>query len=140
LGPLERAKGPNRVGVSLPSPEDGSTSSFRNVVAFYLIRIPDDAQCPEPIHSYTTVRTLQIQQTVKLAFREFSLVHLRRSFCPCSVPLISVPRLNASCILTHCSVRKLKRKDKPKVPIWIPVSQFLSCCATVSIPRRVHFH
>jgi hypothetical protein len=41
LGPLERAnlnrsgpliEVPNRVGVSLPSPEDGNRSSFRNVV------------------------------------------------------------------------------------------------------------
>jgi hypothetical protein len=41
LGPSERtnqwlwldlSKGPNRVGVSLPSPEDGNRSSFWNVV------------------------------------------------------------------------------------------------------------
>jgi hypothetical protein len=29
---LALSKGPNRVGVSLPSPEDGNRSSFRNVV------------------------------------------------------------------------------------------------------------
>jgi hypothetical protein len=47
LSPLERlrlalSKGPNRVGVS--HPEDGNSSSFRNIV---FIRIPDDGQIPE---------------------------------------------------------------------------------------------
>jgi hypothetical protein len=47
LGPLEKAnqvrylrlalsKGPNRVGISLPLPEDGNRPSFRNVVFQYL--------------------------------------------------------------------------------------------------------
>jgi hypothetical protein len=31
---LALAKGPNRVGVSLPSPEDGNRYSFRNAVFF----------------------------------------------------------------------------------------------------------
>jgi hypothetical protein len=31
---LALSKGPNRVGVSLPSPEDGKRSSFRNTVFF----------------------------------------------------------------------------------------------------------
>jgi hypothetical protein len=49
LGPLEKAKlnqGPNRVGVSLPSPEDGNRFSFRYVV-FLLFEIPDDGQSPD---------------------------------------------------------------------------------------------
>jgi hypothetical protein len=31
---LALSKGPSRVGVSLPSPEDGNRSSFRNAVFF----------------------------------------------------------------------------------------------------------
>jgi hypothetical protein len=45
LGPLDRA---NREGVSLPlSPEDGSRSSFRNVMLSSYFRFPDDGQSPE---------------------------------------------------------------------------------------------
>jgi hypothetical protein len=42
------SKGPNRVGVSLPSPEDGDRSSFRNVVfSRYLeFRTMDEAHKP----------------------------------------------------------------------------------------------
>jgi hypothetical protein len=65
LGPLERAnlnhsslsKGPNRVGVSLPSPEDGNRSSFLNVVfllsylevrAMNKVHKPSDSECYTP--------------------------------------------------------------------------------------------
>jgi hypothetical protein len=48
LGPLERANlsGWTRVGVSLPSPEDGNTSSFRNA-GLRAFRIPDVGQSTE---------------------------------------------------------------------------------------------
>jgi hypothetical protein len=57
LGSLERAKqwvqwlrvafskGPNRVGVSFSSLEDGNRSSFRNLV-IYIIIIQNDRQSP----------------------------------------------------------------------------------------------
>jgi hypothetical protein len=43
---LGLSKEPNRVEGSLPSPEDGNRSSFRNVVSSS-IRIPNDGQNPE---------------------------------------------------------------------------------------------
>jgi hypothetical protein len=56
LGPLERAnlqwlmlalsKGPNRVGVSFHSPNDGNISSISDAV-FLVFRIPDTEQSPE---------------------------------------------------------------------------------------------
>jgi hypothetical protein len=63
LGPLESAvqnvrlalfEGPNRVGVSLLSPEDGSRSSFRNVV--FVFRIPDVGQSPETLRKSSPSR------------------------------------------------------------------------------------
>jgi hypothetical protein len=53
MSPLERAKpvqrlrlslynGPNRVGVSHSSPEDGNRSIFRNVMSLVFFRILDD--------------------------------------------------------------------------------------------------
>jgi hypothetical protein len=52
LGPLERANiigpgGPNRVGVSLPSPERWEEIQFPKHCVFKLFRIPDDAQSPQ---------------------------------------------------------------------------------------------
>jgi hypothetical protein len=63
LGPLERAqlnhgtisKGPNRVYVSLPSPEKGNRSSFRNVVFWYLeFQAMNKFQKPSSSECYTT--------------------------------------------------------------------------------------
>jgi hypothetical protein len=62
---LALSKGPNRVGVSLPSPEDGDRSSFRNVVfPIYLelwtmgkVHKSSDSECytqsSEPFNSTT---------------------------------------------------------------------------------------
>jgi hypothetical protein len=43
---LALSEGPNRVGVSFPSPEDESRYSFLNVV-FSVFRTPGDGQSPD---------------------------------------------------------------------------------------------
>jgi hypothetical protein len=43
---LALSKGPNKVGVFLPLPEDGSRSSFRKVVSSYDLEFREDGQNP----------------------------------------------------------------------------------------------
>jgi hypothetical protein len=45
------SKGPNRVGVSLPSPEDGNRSSFRNVVFSSYLEFRTMSKVQEPSKS-----------------------------------------------------------------------------------------
>jgi hypothetical protein len=59
---LALSKWPNRVGVSLLSPEDGNRSTLRSIV-FSSIKIPDDGQGPETQWFwvvYTIVISLQV--------------------------------------------------------------------------------
>jgi hypothetical protein len=48
---LALSKEPNRVGVSLPSPEDGNRSSFRNFVFCYYLEFRTMNKVQKPSHS-----------------------------------------------------------------------------------------
>jgi hypothetical protein len=52
---LSLSKGPNRVDVSFPSPEDGNRSSLRNVVfsSYLEFRTMDEVHKPMDFESYT---------------------------------------------------------------------------------------
>jgi hypothetical protein len=72
---LSYSKGPNRVGVFLPSPEDGNEFSFRNVVfsSYFEFRTVEKVHKPNDVECYTIVRTLYKKALAVLIISSFAV-------------------------------------------------------------------